>query len=239
MSFSLEGNSNQGAFSVPTFESPPTLAAATAATTSTGNDVLSYLQSVSWVTWIIIILVLAFFGFNIFSYLAIGTQDLTDFLKPLLTKLAGLIALVSGQIVATSAQGGQDVVNGTAYALDKGLGVIEEGANQIKDLGDGSSTSSGQEHQQHQQQQPPPPKPMSSQDAAIAHALAAQGSEPVPFGADESSSKMQQQKKSSSWCYIGEDRGFRSCAEIGPQDVCMSGDIFPSQDICINPSLRA
>ena len=39
-------------------------------------------------------------------------------------------------------------------------------------------------------------------------------------------------------CYIGTDRGFRSCIEIGHADKCMSGDIFPTHDKCINPSLR-
>ncbi len=39
-------------------------------------------------------------------------------------------------------------------------------------------------------------------------------------------------------CYIGTDRGFRSCIEIGDADKCMSGDIFPTHDKCINPSLR-
>ena len=41
------------------------------------------------------------------------------------------------------------------------------------------------------------------------------------------------------WCYIGEDRGFRSCAQVSASDQCMSGDIFPSKDLCVNPSLRA
>ena len=45
-------------------------------------------------------------------------------------------------------------------------------------------------------------------------------------------------KSKSGFCYIGEDRGFRSCIEVGKGDVCMSGDIFPTQDICINPNLR-
>ena len=40
------------------------------------------------------------------------------------------------------------------------------------------------------------------------------------------------------WCYIGEDRGFRSCVEVGDNQECMSGDIFPTKDMCINPSLR-
>jgi hypothetical protein len=40
------------------------------------------------------------------------------------------------------------------------------------------------------------------------------------------------------WCYIGTDRGVRTCSQVGLKDTCMSGDIFPSQDICVNPSLR-
>lgn len=45
-------------------------------------------------------------------------------------------------------------------------------------------------------------------------------------------------KSKPGWCYIGEDRGFRVCSNIGVNDECMSGQIFPTQDICINPSLR-
>ena len=29
------------------------------------------------------------------------------------------------------------------------------------------------------------------------------------------------------------------CVAPGENDMCMSGDIFPSQDICVNPTLRA
>jgi len=52
----------------------------------------------------------------------------------------------------------------------------------------------------------------------------------VPLGLDTDKS---------GWCYVGQERGFRSCIEVGDQDKCMSGNIFPSQDICINPSLRS
>lgn len=45
-------------------------------------------------------------------------------------------------------------------------------------------------------------------------------------------------KKKSGYCYIGEDRGFRSCVKVSEHDTCMSGDIFPTRDICINPNLR-
>jgi len=57
---------------------------------------------------------------------------------------------------------------------------------------------------------------------------------------DDASSRTQAYRGSgkSGYCYIGEDRGFRSCIEVQNDDECMSGDIFPTRDICINPSLR-
>jgi hypothetical protein len=42
----------------------------------------------------------------------------------------------------------------------------------------------------------------------------------------------------SGWCFIGEDQGQRTCNSVGYADTCMSGKIFPTQDVCINPSLR-
>ena len=51
------------------------------------------------------------------------------------------------------------------------------------------------------------------------------------YAANETTSKV-------GWCYIGEDRGYRSCAQVGASDKCMSGEIFPSQEICVNPTLR-
>jgi hypothetical protein len=40
------------------------------------------------------------------------------------------------------------------------------------------------------------------------------------------------------WCYIGMEKGYRSCASVEASDQCMSGEIFPTQDVCVNPSLR-
>ena len=60
------------------------------------------------------------------------------------------------------------------------------------------------------------------------------------YNEDDSYSSIQQNKRTgkSGWCYIGEDRGFRSCSPVITSDTCMSGDIFPSKDMCVNPNLR-
>lgn len=40
----------------------------------------------------------------------------------------------------------------------------------------------------------------------------------------------------SNWCLVGEYQGRRGCVEIGENDKCMSGQIFPSQYTCLNPN---
>lgn len=42
--------------------------------------------------------------------------------------------------------------------------------------------------------------------------------------------------KKSSWCLIGEDDGVRGCVAIEEHDKCMSGQIFPSREKCMNPN---
>lgn len=41
------------------------------------------------------------------------------------------------------------------------------------------------------------------------------------------------------FCYIGYEKGHRVCTEVYQGDVCMSGEIFPTMDVCLVPSLRS
>ena len=40
------------------------------------------------------------------------------------------------------------------------------------------------------------------------------------------------------YCYIGSYKGKRTCIPVEKGTECMSGDIFPSMDVCINENLR-
>tara|TARA_B100000073_G_scaffold334137_1_gene326346 strand:+ start:5528 stop:6256 length:729 start_codon:yes stop_codon:yes gene_type:complete len=52
---------------------------------------------------------------------------------------------------------------------------------------------------------------------------------------DVSDSKIQgKQKSGPGWCLIGDN----TCAKIGVNDTCMSGDVYSTHDKCINPKLR-
>lgn len=58
---------------------------------------------------------------------------------------------------------------------------------------------------------------------------------PLP---DSSDSSIQDSGPKKGFCYIGEDRGVRSCINVREIDACMSGEVFPSIEKCINPNLR-
>lgn len=61
---------------------------------------------------------------------------------------------------------------------------------------------------------------------------------PSPRADDTTSVTQKHQSGKSGYCYIGEDRGFRSCVKVEAGDKCMSGQVFSTQDICVNPTLR-
>ena len=45
-------------------------------------------------------------------------------------------------------------------------------------------------------------------------------------------------KKNAGYCFIGEDRGFRSCIYVNDYNKCLSGQVFPNEALCINPNFR-
>lgn len=45
-------------------------------------------------------------------------------------------------------------------------------------------------------------------------------------------------KRKQGWCYVGTDRGHRSCLQVGVNDFCHSQHIYPTREVCIHPNLR-
>ena len=56
---------------------------------------------------------------------------------------------------------------------------------------------------------------------------------------DDANSTMQKKNSKPGYCYIGESKGLRTCTSVNNASECMSGEIFPSMEICVNPNLRA
>jgi hypothetical protein len=187
---------------------------------SASSKVSSYFPdflAFSWSTWLIIILVLAFLGINVFVYLAKGTQTISDFFAPMLAKIAILFGNTAKKTVNVSAEGTQKIVE-----------VSTAGLNEIHKVTDGTPGNAVQ--------QPDITINNSLNRSLNTSTEQKQQENGDDYMADDSNSPIQQGKMG--WCFIGEDRGFRSCQQVGVNDQCMSGDIFPTKDVCMNPNLR-
>jgi len=214
---------------------------------SNSSSFASYFFSISFQTWIIIILILALLGINIFAYLAKGTEEtallFNQIFGPIL-KFFGYSALeTTKQIIDTSGTGskaGVDIVSNTAINT---IDTIQQpplatsGTSTGVSIPRGQTASSSLPQNQNQNVNVTQNQNLNQEQDSLSRALdnAKQADNVSP---DESISSIQTTGKSG-WCYIGGEKGVRSCAEIGVNDVCMSGNIFPNQAICMNPNLRA
>jgi hypothetical protein len=187
-----------------------------------------------------IVVILLFLGVNIFSYLGDFLQIIKEALAPLLKTILESLGYV---VTETTKDVTQVAAAGAKLGIDVAAGTVESGINVIQgqlDLEQG--TGQGQQQRQGQGGQfPSQPNNMPKQNllsASLSSALAdaEYNSEPMPD--DSMSSTQRNGSGKSGYCYIGEDRGFRSCIQVKDGDMCMSGDIFPSQALCVNPSLR-
>lgn len=207
-----------------------------------------FFNNFTWKTWVIIIFVLAFLGFNVFAVLAKGTQNITNFIAPIVTYFGGLFGNTAinatKTVVDVSATGVKTGVDITAETITSGLDVVQQtataiagnqAASSINTNSLGSSITST--------------LPQQFKDNSLNIALNNPSNikyEPSPddtptYISDDPYSTIQRNKSlgKSGFCYIGEERGIRSCIRVGENDTCMSQDIYPTMDICVNPSLRS
>ena len=185
-------------------------------TSTNGNDVSGWFKWFFFNRYMLIAIILAYLGFNLFSYFGSLLKVIMDIIRPLISILGYTTAETAKEVVKVAKVGSKDVIDVAAGVTTGGINVLEKGLT-----GSSKKTTNGSGLTGVTQAPTKPPK------AAF----------PIP---DDAGSRTQanKAKSKSGYCYIGEDRGFRSCIQVNDTDTCMSGDIFPTQEICINPSLR-
>jgi hypothetical protein len=196
---------------------------------NSGSAFIDYIKSITWTTWILIILILSFLGFNIFVYLAKGTQGITDFFKTIFGPILSFFGIATVDLIDNTAEGGKIAVNKTANIIDRGLTGVQD---LLPDETSGSSGASLKNSI---------PQPDVMKNNALNQALNKSNikqSNDLEYQADESTSSIQKPPSKAGYCYIGEEKGYRTCMYVNESDTCMSGNIFPTNEICVNPTLR-
>jgi hypothetical protein len=209
--------------------------------TTNGSGFFGSLFSVPITTWIIIFIILAFLGLNIFAYLAKGKQDITNFFTPIISKILGAFSMVTGQVIDTTATGAKAVVSTTANVIDSGLTDVQNathGAYSQEAQGNKANSSVGGAKLPNAIPQADVMQNNTLNKALNKSNVQQNIGQSHEYVADDATSSIQKTQSKGGYCYIGEERGYRTCMPVNENDACMSGEIFPTSEICINPTLR-
>jgi hypothetical protein len=202
------------------------------------------LLGISWQTWIVIILLLAVLGFNIFTYLAKGTTLFVDIFGPI-AKFLGYGAIeTTKEVVNIGAQGAKTGIDIVAETAKGAVNIVDNAVESIPTPNPTTGTSVGRQvemsmNEPVQQQMQKGGNSLNWGQDSLSSALNDAKDQIQDIHPDDSTSSIQASMGKSGWCYVGEATGVRHCAQVGVNDVCMSGDIFPTRDVCVNPNLRA
>ena len=173
---------------------------------------IQWVKSISIYTWLLIFVVLFLLGFNIFIYLDKVKQSLKYGFK--------YISNIVNQNLAVTKEEEQ-------RPHKEEEPVFKENEKEIRE-----------EHEETQERDLMKNNPLNlalNENSEYNHSNKEQVNE-GDYQADDSRSFLNSRKEG--WCFIGENNGARVCGEVGLNDECMSGQIFPSSEICINPNLR-
>jgi hypothetical protein len=164
---------------------------------------------------LVFLLVLSFLGINLLNVIGNFFQTLVQIFGPLVTQILSIFGYTAGTVIDKSAE----VVTDTTKA---GIDIAGGTVHQIGDLLKKASQPNVDDKSKNQL------------DKAL-NAAPPSPAVPVP---DTTASPIQNPiaTAKTNWCLVGEYQGRRGCIEIGEHDKCLSGQVFPEQKSCLNPT---
>jgi len=191
----------------------PMTPTASPTTPSTSSSSSSSSSTSIW-KYIVIVLILALFGFNLFKYAGDFSKFIGQIINNIIDVFKPLLAWFGYGVSETAKKTIDLTATGTTKAVNVTANTLTGG---ISLLQQGLTKTNNNNN---------------------SSAIRPSQNTPMPDDAGSTTQASKANRKAG-FCYIGEDRGFRSCISVGEGDTCMSGNIFPTQELCINPNLRS
>ena len=177
---------------------------------------------------LIIFLTLTLVGTTLMNILGNFTKTIIDKIMDILQHLLRSFGYNAG----TALNATSDV---TADVLKIGVDLTDGAINNIGNLLIGSNTPS-----EEPSPSPPPPPAEPSPPSDLEKTVQQNNSPPPQQEPSPDTSENSIQKPITSdklnWCLVGEYQNRRGCIEITDADKCMSGQVFPNQKMCLNPT---
>ncbi len=176
---------------------------------------------------LLILLSLSFLGINIFIIIGNLVESFLKVVGPLVAQVLSIFGYTTGTVLNKSADVAGDVAR---TGVDLAEGSLQSVGNILRD--------SSRKHVN--------PDAVSGLDSALntngPSSMGTAGTssmgtyrEPAPSTTENPVQKPITSGKTG-WCLVGEYEGKNGCVAVGEQDRCLSGQIFPSQVSCMNPS---
>lgn len=156
-----------------------------------------------------VVLIFSVLGVNLFTFVGNILQVIIDIFNPTLQLVLGDLGYATGSLIKTSSNAVADV---SKTGIEIANGTLHGVGNLLQ-------RASGR-----------------NLDNSI-------NSGPTNYNwdvkPDRSNSPIQESPATAKtqWCLVGEYEGRRGCIEIGESDKCLSGQVFPNQKMCLNPTL--
>jgi hypothetical protein len=164
------------------------------------------------------LLLLSILGINILTIVGNIVQVLTNIFGPLVLNILGLLGYTTGtvldkgaDVVSDVAKTGIDIAEGTVHSV----GGILKNSGQISDPNFKTNIDAAINNAPAPPAKVEPPQPTPSENPI---------QNPISAGKNN-------------WCLVGEYMGRRGCIEVGENDKCLSGQLYPTNAFCLNPAL--
>ena len=158
---------------------------------------------------LLFVLLFSYLGINILTILGDSMERFVAFVSPMVTEFLVLTGYSTGSVINKTA----DVVSDTAKeTIDIAEGAVQNVGNLLMDAG----------------------KKGKSKTPLLANKPTT--TEPEPDAPENTIQKPISSNKYN-WCLVGEYQNKRGCMPITESDKCLSGQVFPTQKMCLNPNL--
>lgn len=169
---------------------------------------------------LLVLLILSFLGINILAIFGNLIQTIVSIFGPLVTQILSVFGYTAGTLIDKSAE----VVTSTAKT---GIDIAGETVGSIGDLMKDASRPGVDE------------KAKQQLDQSINLSKLSEKPKAKQPEADSATNPIQKPITSNKagWCLVGEYEGRRGCIQVGQEDKCLSGQVYPNQKMCLNPTL--
>ena len=168
------------------------------------------------IIFLLILLTFTFLGINILNIFGNFFQTIVNIFGPLITQILSVFGYTAGTLIDKSA----DIVTDTAKTgIDIAGGTVSSIGDILKDASRPNVDAKAKQQLDQSINLSNPSK-----------------KEPAP---DSSTNPIQRPITSgkAGWCLVGEYEGRRGCIQVSESDKCLSGQVFPDQSMCLNPTL--